>query len=87
MWGDRGVMRKAVIHVTFWNHTAGKFMMSTTQYNAKIKCISVKWSEIWRFPLSDMGCLSAPHLEGNVLADHVAVVDEEKHPLPQTSAA
>ena len=45
-WGDRGVMRKAAIPLIFWDHTARKFMMSMTQYNAKIKSISVKWSEI-----------------------------------------
>ena len=43
---DIGVMRKAAIPLIFWYHTARKFMMSMTQYNAKIKSISVKWSEI-----------------------------------------
>ena len=42
---DIGVLRKAVIPLLFW-FTAGKFMMSMTQYNAKITSIMVKWSEI-----------------------------------------
>ena len=60
---DIGVMRKAAIPLIFLvpDQTAGKFMMmSMPQNKAKIKSISVKWSEIWCFLLSDMGCLPTP---------------------------